>query len=98
LRATHFTEEQIIEILEQRKNGRTIAELAQEYKVSASTIYHWRDKYRNTKAHSHRVYHLEQENKRLHELVANLSVEKEMLKSILNRTGWRVSSETERAA
>jgi putative transposase len=83
LRISHFSEQQILEVLKKHAAGRTIGSLVDEYQISASTIYHWRGKYQSAQAQ--RMYRLEQENKRLTELVAHLNVETDMLRTALKR-------------
>jgi len=84
-----FTEEQIIGVLKQHEAGRKAAELAREIGVSAATIYTWKSKYGGMEVNeAQRLKNLEDENRRLKHLVADLSLDKEVLKAIVRKNGW----------
>ena len=84
-----FTEEQIIGILKQHEAGRKVPELAREIGVSAATIYTWKSKYGGMEINeAQRLKSLEDENRRLKQLVADLSLDKEALKGIVRKNGW----------
>jgi putative transposase len=88
LKSSRFNEQQIIEILEETKTDKTIADIAAEYRISTSTIYHWRRKY--SLQNAEHLHSLEQEVSRLRELVSNLTMEKDLLKTVLLRHGWKL--------
>lgn len=84
-----FTEEQIIGILKQHEAGRKVPELAREIGVSEATIYSWKSKYGGMDvSETQRLKSLEDENRRLKQLVADLSLDKEALKVIVRKNGW----------
>jgi putative transposase len=84
-----FTEEQIIGVLKQHEAGRKVAELAREMGVSEATIYTWKSKYGGMEvSEAQRLKALEDENRRLKQLVADLSLDKEALKGIVRKNGW----------
>jgi putative transposase len=84
-----FTEEQIISILKQHEAGRKVPELAREIGVSDATIYTWKSKYGGMEVgEAQRLKGLEDENRRLKHLVADLSLDKEVLKAIVRKNGW----------
>jgi len=84
-----FTEEQIIGVLKQHEAGRKAAELAREIGVSAATIYTWKSKYGGMEVNeAQRLKNPEDENRRLKHLVADLSLDKEVLKAIVRKNGW----------
>jgi putative transposase len=84
-----FTEEQIIGILKQHEAGRKVLELAREIGVSEATIYTWKSKYGGMEVNeAQRLKSLEDENRRLKHLVADLSLDKEVLKAIVRKNGW----------
>jgi putative transposase len=84
-----FTEEQIIGILKQHEAGRRVPELAREIGVSDATIYTWKSKYGGMEVgEAQRLKGLEDENRRLKHLVADLSLDKEVLKAIVRKNGW----------
>jgi putative transposase len=81
-----FTEEQIIGILKQHEAGRKVPELAREIGVSEATIYPWKSKYGGMEVNeAQRLKSLEDENRRLKHLVADLSLDKEVLKAIVRK-------------
>ncbi|HSR07505.1 MAG TPA: IS3 family transposase [Bryobacteraceae bacterium] len=78
-----FTTEQIIGVLKQHEAGRKVQELAREMGVSEATIYTWKSKYGGMDvSEAQRLKRLEDENRRLKQLVADLSLDKEALKGI----------------
>jgi putative transposase len=84
-----FTEEQIIGVLKQHEAGRKVQELAREIGVSEATIYTWKAKYGGMDvSEAQRLKSLEDENRRLKQLVADLSLDKEALKGIVRKNGW----------
>lgn len=84
-----FTEEQIIGVLKQHEAGRKVQELAREMGVSEATIYTWKSKYGGMDvSEAQRLKGLEDENRRLKQLVADLSLDKETLKAIVRKNGW----------
>ena len=83
-----FTEEQILTVVKQLEAGRTAAEMAREVGVSTYTIYSWKAKYGGVEPNeAARLHHLEDENNRLKRLVADLSLDREMLKALLIKNG-----------
>ena len=75
-----FTEEQIIGVLKQHEAGRKVPDLAREIGVSAATIYTWKSKYGGMDvSDAQKLRGLEDENRRLKHLVADLSLDKEVL-------------------
>lgn len=84
-----FTEEQIIGVLKQHEAGRKVTDLAREIGVSEATIYTWKSKYGGLEvSEARRLKALEDENRRLKSLVADLSLDKEVLKAVITKNGW----------
>ena len=84
-----FSEEQIIGILKQHEAGSKVADLAREHGISEATIYTWKSKYGGLEVReAQRLKSLEDENRRLKHLVADLSLDKEVLKAIVRKNGW----------
>ncbi len=89
MKKSRFTEEQIIAVLKQLEAGRTVAELSREYAVSDATLYAWKAKYGGmTVTEARRLRQLEEENRRLKHLVADLSLDQEALKAGITKNGW----------
>ena len=89
MKKSKHTEEQIIGALKQTEAGRTVKEMARELGVSEATIYTWKSKYGGMEASdARRLRELEDENRRLKHMVADLSLDKEALKSVIRKNGW----------
>lgn len=84
-----FSEEQIIGVLKQHEAGRKVTDLAREIGVSEATIYTWKSKYGGMEvSDAQKLRSLEDENRRLKHLVADLSLDKEVLKAVISKNGW----------
>ena len=84
-----FTEEQIIGVLKQHEAGRKVTDLAREIGVSEGAIYAWKSKYGGLEvSDAQKLKGLEDENRRLKHLVADLSLDKEVLKAVIRKNGW----------
>ena len=79
----------MIGILKQHEGGRKVPELAREIGVSAATIYTWKSKHGGMDvSDAQKLKGLEDENRRLKHLVADLSLDKEVLKAVIQKNGW----------
>ena len=84
-----FNEEQIIGILKQQEAGRKVADLAREHGISEATIYTWKSKYGGMDvSQAQEAKQLREENTKLRKLVADLSLDKEALQSVIRKNGW----------
>ncbi len=84
-----FSEEQIIGVLKQHEAGRKVTDLAREIGVSEATIYTWKSKYGGMEvSDAQKLRALEDENRRLKHLVADLSLDKEVLKAVITKNVW----------
>jgi putative transposase len=64
--------------------GKTLGQVAQTLEISEQTFHRWRNQYGGMKANeAKRLKELEQENKRLKKLVADLTLDKDILKEAL---------------
>ncbi len=89
MKKSRFTEAQIIAILKQHEAGRKVADLAREHGISEATMYTWKAKYGGLEvSEAQRLKTLEDENRRLKQLVAELSLDKEAWKGIVRTNGW----------
>ncbi len=83
-----LSDEQILNVVKQLDAGRTAAEVAREVGVSTYTIYAWKAKYGGMdSSDAVKLRHFEDENGRLKKLVAELSLDREMLKALLIKNG-----------
>ena len=84
MRKTRFTESQIIRILKEVEGGRMVKEVCREYGISDATYYNWKSKYGGMEASDmKKLKELEDENRRLKRLYANLSLEHDALKDVI---------------
>ena len=82
------SETQIIAALKQVEAGRTAEDVARECGVSKHTIYAWKSKFGGMDAsEAQRLRSLKDENSRLKRLVADLSLDREMLKAVIAKNG-----------
>lgn len=89
MKKTRFSEEQMIGAVKQLEAGRAAAEIARELGVSDQTLYNWRAKYSGLEVNeAKRLRELEDENRRLKTMVADLSLDKEALRAVLRKNGW----------
>jgi putative transposase len=80
------SEAQMIGALKQVEAGRAVEDLAREYGVSKHTIYAWKSKYGGMEvSEAQEVKQLREENARLKRLVAELSLDKDMLQSVIRK-------------
>jgi len=81
-----FTEEQIIRHLKVHEGGRNARELYREAGISEQPFYRWKSKFGGMEVNeAKRQRELEAENRRLKELVAELSVDNNILKEIVSK-------------
>ena len=94
MKKSRYTEEQIIGILKQHEAGVKTAELCREHGISEATFYNWKAKFGGLDvSEAQRLRQMEDENRRLKQLVADLSLDKEMLKAVIRKNGWSLPAE-----
>jgi len=84
MKKSRFTEAEIVGAVKQIEAGVPVKELARKYDVSLKTLYTWRKKYAGL-APSELAWlkQLEEENRKLKGLVADLSLDKQILQDVL---------------
>ena len=83
------TEAEMIGAVKQLDAGRTAAEIGRELGVSKHTVYAWKAKFGGLEvSEAVRLKQLEEENRRLKKLVADLSLDKDMLQAVIRKNGW----------
>jgi putative transposase len=81
-----FTEEQIIGMLKEVEAGQKVGELCRKYGVSEATYYRWKNVYGGLEVSQvRRLRQLEEENRRLKQIVADLTLDNTMLKEITTK-------------
>ena len=89
MKKSRFNEMQIIAILKDHEAGKKVADLARENGISEATFYTWKSKYGGMDvSEAQRLKALDDEARRLKHLVADLSLDKEMLKAVIRKNGW----------
>ena len=84
MKKSKYSPQQIAKILKEFDNGKTAAEISREYKISAAAFYKWRERYGGMNGKElKRLKDLEEENRRLKQMYANLSLDHQMAKEII---------------
>ena len=86
MKKTKFTDQQIAFALRQAETGTRVAEVCRKLGISDATFYNWRKKYGGLGVPElRRLKQLEEENRKLKQLVADLSLDKQMLQDVLSK-------------
>lgn len=86
MKRKRYSEEQIISILKEHEAGMAVRDLVRKYGVSEQSIYRWRAKFGGMDvSDARRLKALEEENRRLKRMVADLSLDKQMLEDVLSK-------------
>ena len=86
MKKSKFTEEQILKILKEQIEGKKVDEICRSYGISNATFYTWKNKYSGMDTQEiQRLRQLEAENARLKKIVANQSLEIDMIKDVLSK-------------
>ncbi len=86
MKKTRYTEEQIAFALKQAETGTRVEEVCRKMGISEATFYNWKKKFGGMGVTElRRLRQLEDENQRLRRLVAELSLDKEMLQDVIRK-------------
>jgi putative transposase len=81
-----FTESQMIKAIKENEQGRSTDEICRELGIHRATFYNWRKKYGGMDVNQvKRLKELEDENRRLKQMYADLSLDNQMLKDVLSK-------------
>jgi putative transposase len=81
-----MTESQIVAILKEAEAGMPVKDLCRKYGIGNSTFYKWREKYGGMEASDvRRLKELEEENRRLKQMYAELSLKSQMQEDIIKK-------------
>ena len=88
MRRSRYTEEQIVGILKEHEAGLGTEELCRRHGISQQTFYRWKAKYGGLEVgDAQKLKALEDENRRLKRLVADLALDNAALKDVLSKNG-----------
>ncbi len=86
MKKSQFTPTQIASILKEFDNGKTAEEIHREHGVSKASLYKWRQRYGGMEASElKRIKELEEENSRLKKMYANLAMELDVAKYLIEK-------------
>lgn len=89
MKASKFTDVQKAFVVKQGEEGVPIAEICRKAGISSATYFNWRKKYAGLMpSEMKRLRELEEENSRLKKIVADLSLDREMLQDVIKRNVW----------
>ena len=81
-----FTDEQIVKLIKEHEAGKSATDIAREHNISQATFYSWQKKYSGMEVSDvKRLKEHEAENRRLKEMVADLSLDNKVLKDIVSK-------------
>ena len=86
MKASRFTDAQKAFIIKQGEEGTPVAEVCRKAGISQATYFNWKKKYAGMMpSEMRRLHELEQKNARLKTIVADLTLDKEMLQDVIKR-------------
>lgn len=86
MKKSRYSEHQIIQILKEAQAGKKTSDVCREYGISSATFYNWKSKYGGMEVSDvKRLRELEEENRRLKKMFAELSLDHQILKEIVEK-------------
>ncbi len=87
MKRNKFTEAQIIKVLKENESGKTVNDICREQGIHQSTYYNWKKKYGGMQMQEvQRLKQLEEENRRLKQMYAELSLDYKILKDVVKKS------------
>ena len=89
MKRSKFSENQVLGILREVENGRKVSEVCREHTISEATYYNWKAKYGGmTASDIKRLRELEEENRQLKRMYADVSLQNRALKDLIEKKHW----------
>ncbi len=86
MKRSKFNETKILAILKEAQSGMSVAEISRKYGISNGTFYNWKSKYAGISGSEiRRMRQLEDENGKLKRMYADLSLENNVLKELIEK-------------
>jgi putative transposase len=86
MKRTRFTETQIVKAIKEHEAGRHIDDISRELGINKATFYNWKKKYSGMESSDlKRLKELEDENRKLKQMYADLSLDHRILKDIVEK-------------
>lgn len=86
MKKSKFTEAQIVFAIKQSETGSSVEEVCRKIGITQATFYNWKKKYGGLGiSELRRLKQLEEENSKLKQIVADLSLDKQMLQDVLKK-------------
>lgn len=86
MKKSKHSETKILSILKEAEAGMTVGEISRKYGISPSTFYNWKSKFGGMSGSEiRRLRELEEENRKLKQMYANLSLENNVLKELIEK-------------
>jgi putative transposase len=86
MKKTKFTETQIVKAIKEAEGGRPVADISRELGINPQTFYNWKKKYSGMDGiQLKRLKELEEENRKLKAMYADIALDNVMLKDVLSK-------------
>ena len=93
MKASNFSDAHKAFILKQGADGVPVADICRKAGISQATYFNWKRKYEGLQPpEMRRLKQLEDENTKLKRIVADLSLDREMLQDVIRRNVWSAPS------
>jgi putative transposase len=86
MKKSRFTEAQIIKAIKEYESGKGVFDLCRELGINKATFYNWNKKYSGMDGQEmHRLKELEEENRKLKQMYAELALDNKVLKDVISK-------------